>query len=136
MKAFVLHLQSATQYERIEGVASFIGEDRSGQFGILPGHERMMTALIFGLARFRVADEPWRYLALPGALLYFVEDQLYLNTRRYLCGADYGRISAALDEQLRGEEEQLRGMKESLQRLEAEMFKRLERMERGGVATP
>jgi len=34
MKTFVMHLQSATQYERIENVASFVGEDGSGSFGI------------------------------------------------------------------------------------------------------
>lgn len=135
MRAFVLHLQSATQYERIKGVTSFVGEDRSGKFGILPGHARMITSLIFGLARFCTAEREWRYLALPGALLYFVDDQLYLNTRRYLSDTDYERISVVLEEQLRDEEEKLRGMKESLQRLEAEMFKRLERMERAGVAS-
>jgi len=136
MRAFVLHLQSATQYERIEGVTSFVGEDQSGKFGILPGHGRMMTALIFGLARFCNAERIWRYLALPGALLYFVDDQLYLNTRRYLSDTDYERIDFVLEEQLRDEEEKLREMKESLQRLEAEMFKRLERMGRTGVASP
>ena len=131
MKTFLLHLQSATQYERVEGVSRFVGEDRSGKFGILPGHARMMTALTFGLARFRIGEEGWRYLALPGGLLYFVDNQLHLNTRRYLSDTDYRRISAALEAQLRSEEEALRGVRESLHRLEAEMFKRLERMERG-----
>jgi F-type H+-transporting ATPase subunit epsilon len=136
MKTFVLHLQSATQYERIEGVTSFVGEDRSGKFGMLPGHARMMTSLIFGLARFCTADRKWRYLALPSALIYFLDDQLYLNTRHYLSDTDYERIIVALEMQLRDEEEKLRGMKESLQRLEAEMFKRLERIGRAEAAPP
>ena len=38
MNTFLVHLQSATQYERIENVVSFIAEDDSGSFGILPGH--------------------------------------------------------------------------------------------------
>ena len=33
-----------------------------------------MTLLTFGLARFRIADPPWEYLAVPGALAYFVID--------------------------------------------------------------
>ena len=98
MNTFLLHLQSATQYERIENVLSFVGEDDSGSFGILPGHARMMTLLGFGLARFRVTDQDWEFLALPGALAYFVDDQLYLNTRRYLRGKDYERLSAAAAE--------------------------------------
>ena len=84
MNAFPLHLESATQYERIENVVSFVGEDESGSFGILPGHGRMMTLLSFGLARFRTADQDWEYLALPGALAYFVNGELHLGTRRYV----------------------------------------------------
>jgi len=82
MNGFVLHLQSATQYERIEHVTSFVGEDDSGSFGILAGHARMMTVLGFGLARFRAGDDDWQFVAMPGALVYFVDGQLYLSSRR------------------------------------------------------
>jgi len=136
MKTFVLHLQSATQYERIEEVISFIGEDDSGSFGLLAGHARLMTLLRFGLAWFRTSDNRRHYLALPGAVLYFVNGQLYLNTRRYLRDMDYKRVASALREQLLVEEENLSGMKESLHRLEEEMFKRLWKMRRGGESVP
>ncbi|MDE3119903.1 MAG: F0F1 ATP synthase subunit epsilon [Nitrospirota bacterium] len=129
---FVLHLQSATQYERLDGVTSFVGEDDSGVFGILAGHARFMTALVFGLARFRTAETSWQFLALPGALLYCVDNELFINTRRYLRDEDYTRISQALDEQLLAEETALRSLKDSLHRLEEEMFKRLWKMGRGG----
>ncbi|MFZ5594016.1 MAG: F0F1 ATP synthase subunit epsilon [Pseudomonadota bacterium] len=132
MNTFVLHLQSATQYERIESVVSFVGEDDSGSFGILAGHARMMTSLVFGLARFRTSGAGWEFLALPGALLYFVGNQLYVNTRRYLRDADYQRIAIQLQEQLLKEEATLHDVKKSLRRLEEEMFKRLWRVQRGG----
>ena len=45
-------------------MASFIGEDDSGSFGILAGHARMMTMLGFGLARFRAGG---RRLGVSGA---------------------------------------------------------------------
>jgi len=45
VSTFTLHLRDASQYERIEGVESFVGRDESGSFGILAGHARMMTAL-------------------------------------------------------------------------------------------
>ena len=132
MNAFPLHLESATQYERIENVLSFVGEDGSGSFGILPGHDRMMTLLSFGLARFRTAGQDWEYLALPGALAYFVKGELHLSTRRYVRGKDYENISAALQTELLAEENALEEIKRSLRHLEEEMFKRLWKMKRGG----
>jgi F-type H+-transporting ATPase subunit epsilon len=125
MNTFIMHLQSATQYERIENVLSFVGQDDSGSFGILSGHARMMTLLSFGLARFRVVSQDWEYLALPGALAYFVAGQLYLSTRRYLRGKDYEQLSVALRKELLAEEVALCEMKQSVRRLEEEMFRRL-----------
>ena len=130
MGAFVLHLQSATQYERVNDVESFVGEDASGSFGILAGHARMMTSLAFGLARYRSAGGNWRYMALPGAIVYFLDNQLYINTRRYVRGEDYETVSATLNHELRLEEENLESLKENLDRLEDEMFKRLWKLQR------
>ena len=132
MNSFVMHLQSATQSEQIANVTSFVGEDASGSFGILPGHARVMTLLSFGLARFRVLDENWEFLALPGALLYFVNRELIISARRYLRGKDYEQLGAALRQELLAEEESLREMKRSIQRLEEEMFKRLWKVKRRG----
>ncbi|NGZ10191.1 MAG: F0F1 ATP synthase subunit epsilon [Nitrospira sp. LK70] len=131
MTEFVMHLQSATQYECIERVTMFVGEDASGSLGIMAGHHRMMTPLQFGLARFRTENGGWQFLALPGGLLYFVDNELFLNTRRYLRSPDYARITQALEEQLRGEEAALRELKESFHRLEEEMFRRLWSLSRG-----
>ena len=101
-----------SRVEEITGVSSFVGEDSTGSFGILAGHARMMTSLIIGLARFRVGEDNWKYLALPGAVLYFHDNVLTLSTRRYLVDDDYMRISQALEQQLVAEEEQLHTMKE------------------------
>ena len=125
MNSFVLHLQSATQYERIENVDSFVAQDSSGSFGILAGHARSMSSLVFGLARFRTSDEEWRFLALPGALLYFAGNQLTINTRRYRYDTDYKRIVSVLREEMLVEEEKLQGVKESLQQLEQALLKRM-----------
>ena len=125
-----MHVQSATQYEHIEGVTSFVGEDESGSFGIRARHARMMTALSYGLARYQLQDSSWRYLAFPRGILYFVDNALYISTRRFLHDADYQRISAGLLEQLLKEEEGLRTIKESLLRLEQGIFRRLWQMGR------
>lgn len=132
MKSYTLRLQDATRAEEIEEVTSFVGEDASGSFGILAGHARMMTTLITGLARFRSGEGNWKYLALPGAVLYFHDDKLTLSTRRYLLDDDYMRISQALQQQLLTEEEKLYGMKESLHHMEEDVLKRLWNMGRQG----
>jgi F-type H+-transporting ATPase subunit epsilon len=131
MKSFTLRLQDATHAEEITGVTSFVGEDASGSFGILAGHARFMTSLIIGLARFRVGEDDWKYLALPGAVLYFNADQLTLSTHRYLRDDDYMRISQALQDQLLAEEDKLHSMKESLHHMEEEVLRRLWEMGRG-----
>lgn len=133
MKTFAMHVQSATQYERIESVARFVGEDESGSFGILARHGRMMTALSYGLARYQLQDGSWHYLAFPGGILYFMSNALYISTRRFLHDIDYERISVGLLEQLLKEEEDLRVIKDSLLRLEQEMFRRLWQIGRGGA---
>lgn len=130
MNSFTLHLHDATRVENIEGVTSFVGEDRSGSFGIMAGHCRMMTCLIIGLARYRVGDDDWVYLAAPGAVVYFNNDQLTVSTRHYFMDKDYMRISQQLEQQLLAEEEKLRAMKESLHHMEEEVLKRLWEMGR------
>jgi F-type H+-transporting ATPase subunit epsilon len=131
MKSFNLRLQDATHSEEIAGVTSFVGEDKSGSFGILAGHARMMTSLVIGLARFRIGEASWKYLASPGAVLYFHDNTLTLSTRRYLLDDDYMRISRDLKEQLLAEEAKLHSMKESLHHMEEEVLKRLWEMGRG-----
>lgn len=131
MKPFALVIQDARHVERFDQVASFVGWDESGSFGLLADHERYMTVLSWGLARFQTTDEMWHYLALPGGLLYFRQNTATISTRRFLCDDDMDRISRALEEQLLVEEDSLRTMKLSLNRLEEEMFRRLWKMGRG-----
>lgn len=133
MKAFTLHMQSATQYTAVEQVVSFVGADASGSFGILANHARTMTALSYGLARYQLDNGDWFYLAFPGGILYFVDNQLFISTRRFLRDNDYQRISEGLIQQLLVEEESLREIKTSLNQLEQEMFRRLGQMQRADV---
>ncbi len=133
MKTFTLHLQSATQYTPVEQVVSFVGADASGSFGILADHMRMMTALNYGMARYRLESGDWYYLAFPGGILYFVANNLYISSRRFLIDSDYQRISEELMQQLLEEEQSLQEIKNSLNQLEQEMFRRLWQMRRSGI---
>jgi F-type H+-transporting ATPase subunit epsilon len=132
MSTFTLHLQSARESERIEAVESFVGEDASGSFGLKARHERFMTVAVFGLARYRRESQAWQYLALPGALVYFVDNRLFVSTRRYIRDSDYALISQALTEQLLKEEEALAGLKQSVRGMEETLLRRLLDLERGG----
>jgi len=134
VSGFTLQLYDSRRSERIDGVSSFVGEDASGSFGILPGHARMTTTLLFGMARFRRGGQaPWQYLAMPGAVLYFADNTLSLACRHYLLDEDYERISARLAEELLAEEEELHELRESLKRMEEAMLKRMWELGKQGV---
>ena len=125
MRTFTLRLLDATHGEDIDGVTAFIAEDISGCFGILAGHMRIMTKLIVGLARFRVGDDLWHYLAVPGAVLYYHGNLLTLSASRYLIDDDYMRISHSLEQQLLADRGEQQAMKVSLLHMEEEIFRRL-----------
>ena len=125
MNTFTLHLLAADRCESIEGVASFVGEDKSGSFGLLAGHDRFMTALTFGLARLLMADGSREYLALPGGLLYFIDNELRISTRRYLRDTNAENLAEVLSREMLEEEQALNETRHKLHRLEAEMLRRL-----------
>ena len=130
MHTYRLQLRDTTRHEVIENVCSFVGEDRSGSFGILANHTRFMTSLVFGLARFQVLNQPWQYLALPGGMLYFSNNELVINARRYFRNADYTAISRDLVEVLGTEEQNLSDMKRNLHNIDETILKFLGEFER------
>lgn len=130
MNTFTLQLLAADRSEVIENVVSFTGEDKSGSFGLLAWHERFMTALTFGLARLSLADGRREYLGFPGGLLYFVDNELRISTRRYLRDTDVDRITQALTRELLEEEQALEQTRRKLHRLEAEMLRSLAQLGR------
>jgi F-type H+-transporting ATPase subunit epsilon len=134
MKSMTILLQDVSHREQYQDVISFVGEDKSGSFGILPGHDRFMTPLEMGLCRFKTPQHEWLYVATAGALLYFYDNRICLTTRHFLTDSDYGRISAALAEQFLNEENRLHGQKQSLRQMEEEIIKRLWELRRSGVA--
>jgi len=134
MKSMTVLLQDVTHREQYQDVTTFVGEDKSGSFGILPDHDRFMTPLEMGLCRFKTLQHDWLYVATAGALLYFHDNRLCLTTRHFLIDSDYGRISAVLAEQFLNEETRLHAQKQSLRQMEEEVIKRLWELRRSGVA--
>ena len=130
MNTFSLQLYDATQQQRIQNVTSFVGEDSNGSFGLQAHHARFMTTLIFGLSRFRLQNEDWQYLALPGGVLYFNDNELSISTQHFLIDSDFERISDLLQQQLLAEEETLTATRTSLQKMEQSMLARLWNLQR------
>ena len=128
MNTFSLHLQDPAHPRQVDRVVSFIGQDAGGHFGIMAHHERMITTLSYGLARYRTDDGRWHYLILPGAVLYFLDNRLYVAARRYFEDDDLERILGEFERRLRAEEEELAFLKQNLRYLEQEMLRRMWRM--------
>jgi len=125
VNTFTLQLYDASQQQRIENVTSFVGEDANGCFGLQAHHARFMTTLIFGLFRYRLQTDDWQYLALPGGVLYFNDNELSISTRHFLIDSDFERISDLLKYQLLSEEETLSATRSSLHKMERAMLVRL-----------
>jgi F-type H+-transporting ATPase subunit epsilon len=127
---FMMVLSDSTNHQQIDGVTSFIGMDTSGNFGIQAYHARFMTTLVFGMARFRQEEDNWQYIALPGGVLYFKDNQLTISTRHFLIDSDFDRISASLGKQLIAEEENLRATRLSLHLMEQAILKQMISLQR------
>lgn len=125
MNTFRVQLLAADRGQTIDGVASFIGEDASGSFGLMAHHVRFMTVLTFGLARLRTVDGAWQYAGLPGGLLYFVDNELRISTRRFVMGSDAAAIADLLAQEMLAEEQALAQTRRKLRRLEAQMLERM-----------
>ena len=132
MSYFTLKIIDSRKQLVVENVSSFVGEDGSGSFGILPDHTRMMTVLTFGLASFRRGEGDWEYVAGPGAVLYFDANVLNLVSRHYLIDTEYERIAKRLVEELVAEEEQVREVRQSLKSMEEALLKRMWELRRQG----
>jgi len=130
MNTFQVQLLATDRSESVLEVASFVGEDASGSFGLMARHVRFMTLLNFGLVRLKLADGRRLYAGLPGGLLYFVDNTVKISTRRYLLGDDPQAIASALAVDMLAEEQALAQTRRKLHQLEANMLSRIGQMDR------
>jgi F-type H+-transporting ATPase subunit epsilon len=128
MTTFALTLQSPMLSQRIDGVTSLVARDRSGSFGVLAGHARMITLVEAGLLRFRCGGDTWEYAACAGGVLYVRGAEAVVCTSRFVTGTDYSRLTDTLEAQLRAERESLKSQRSHVARIEEEMMRRLWRL--------
>jgi F-type H+-transporting ATPase subunit epsilon len=131
MNSFQLRLLSTEGVRDIDQVEAFVGSDASGSFSIWARHQRLITVLAFGLARYRCRQADWCYLAMPGAVLHFEANRLQLISRSILVDADYQRISQRLTEQLLAQEQRLQTTKQGLRHMEEQLIRQLWQQSQG-----
>lgn len=117
----------------VEGVRSLMAADASGQFGVLPAHEALITVLEPGLFRYRLVDQPdWRYGACAGGLLSCADEQgatvVRIVSRRFLAGDEPEALLRQLDALLAGEQSLRLSLRESRGQLDLALMRRLQEL--------
>ena len=125
MKTFLLTIYDTAHTQTIGELVSFVGEDLSGSFGILAGRERFITCLSFGMTRLRTLSGKTLYLALPGGVLRFLNDNLTISTRHFVISDNFEHVQKTLQQDILEEEIQLQTLKKSFHTMENELMKRL-----------
>jgi F-type H+-transporting ATPase subunit epsilon len=134
MSAFRLALLDSAGADRFERVQQFIGADTSGAFGILAGHEPLVAALRYGLARFLDDGGKWRYVALPGGILRFRENALSVAAVRYFLGDEPAALLAQLAREMARDDSELSAARQTLAKIDLSLVRRLTDLEgRGGM---
>lgn len=125
-----LELLDGRSVRRIDGVCSLVAADGSGMFGLMPGHEALVTVLEPGLLRYRCGPQgmPWTYVACVGGLLRGADNHIRIVSRRLLSGDDPEELQNQL-ERLLDEEPAMRGSARiSRAQIEMAMMQRLQQL--------
>lgn len=96
----LLHLIINTPGEILvddNSVCSVRARDRTGSFGILPGHTNLITALSDSVIRWREPSEDTRYCAIRGGVLLLGERNVVrIACREGLLGDDLALLQSAV----------------------------------------
>lgn len=125
MNCFALDLLDSHGADRFTAVRCFVAADASGSFGLLAGHEPMVAALRYGLARFEDAEGIWRYAALPGGILRFAADRLTVTTVHYFLGTERGTLLERLAAEMARADSDIARSRATLAEIEHSLVRRL-----------
>jgi len=125
MSAITVSLLDGRSERRLEDVASLVATDGSGQFGILPGHEPLVTAVTAGLVRCRRADGGAYHLACTGGVLLCRDDQVQIVSARFLIGEREDELTPQLDRLLSREQTEQAAGRQSRAQVDRALLKRL-----------
>lgn len=133
MSGFRLRLLDTHGCEEFEDIRHCIAADDSGLFGILPGHQSMVVVLRYGLARFCDADAVWHYVALPGGVLRFADNELTITTQRYFLGDDRHGLCDQLAQEMANIDSEIHRARATLSEIEHSLVRRLAALSQRGI---
>ncbi|MDN0076681.1 F0F1 ATP synthase subunit epsilon [Crenobacter sp. SG2303] len=125
MSALTLEMLDGHNIERLENIVSLVAEEATGQFGLLPGHEALITALQPGLVRCRLSDGSWRHLACSGGVLLCRNNLVQLVSARFLSAEHHEQLTAQLENRLQRERRDRTTDQQARVELERALIKRL-----------
>jgi F-type H+-transporting ATPase subunit epsilon len=132
MKGFTLTLLDCRGEEHFDAT-QFIAADDSGSFGMLAGHQHAIVLLRYGLARFADKNGGWHYLALPGGVLRFAENQLTVTTQRYFLGEDRDGICQQLADEMAQTDSEVQKVRLMLTEIERSLVRRMAELSSRGA---
>jgi len=132
MKHFALSILDSRGNDHFAEVRQFIGADTSGSFGILAGHIHLVAVLDYGLARFCDNKGVWRYLALPGGVLRFIDNRLTICTVRYFLGDDRDRICKLMADELSKADSEIHSSRATMAEIERSLLQRIVELSKHG----
>ena len=125
MNTMTLQLLDGVSELRLEGITSLVAEDATGQFGLRPGHEPLVTVLVAGLIRCRLADGSPHFLACTGGLLRCRDNMLQIVSARFLSAERDDQLTQQLDALLHREQGERTAERQSRAEMERALMKRL-----------
>jgi len=132
MRTFTCLLQDLSHQWQTQQAESFIARDSSGSFGLQARHETYVTCLRPGLARLRIQNEGWIYIAQPGGIVVFRENILRLSTSQFILSKDRDQLVARMEQAWQAAEQGLRTTKTSYLQAEQALTRKLWEMNRQG----
>lgn len=134
----VLELLDARRSTLVKDIISVIAEDATGQFGLLPGHEPVLTVLEPGILRFRQrkTGDDWHFAACTGGMLRSNASpgqplHVQIVSRRFLFNDDPDSLQAQL-QALRLQEGRARqSSRGTTEQMDRSLYQRLQELAEG-----
>jgi F-type H+-transporting ATPase subunit epsilon len=128
-----LQLLDGERRVQVDDVDSLVAADASGQFGLRPGHEALVTVLEPGLWRYRQAGrDAWTFGACAGGLLSCRPErgrtEVRIVSRRLLLDAEPEALQRQLDALREREGSLLISVRQNRQQLELALYRRMQEL--------
>ncbi len=132
MRTFTCLLHDFSRQWQTDQALSFVASDSSGSFGLQARHETCLTCLRPGLARLRLQDEGWLYIAQPGAVVVFRENVLRISTSQFILSRERDLLIARMEQAWQAADQGLRTTRTSYLQMEQALTRKLWEMNRQG----